>query len=323
MPKAILGIDGGGTKTHAVLTDLDGNLLAATANGAANWERIGIDAVQKSLNELIASALVSANIRQEDIVASTFALAGLDWSEDEELFQPFLKKLALPGKTNLVNDSIAALFAGAPHGFGCVSIAGTGGKTAGSDGETTLQTMGMELGEGGGAGQLVNLAMDSIARSHHGTAERTQLYLELPKAAGFKRPEEFFTAIARSRVHLDESYAPIIFDLANNGDHAAIDVVSAVAKQHAMDVYGISSRLSFKGNSIKVIRAGGLHTADCAIFDSIFESEVLRLVERAQVSVLEIAPVFGAVIHCAHTYFPTLPANFIENVLIGARKVEL
>ena len=28
MVKAILGIDGGGTKTHAVLVDLDGNILS-------------------------------------------------------------------------------------------------------------------------------------------------------------------------------------------------------------------------------------------------------------------------------------------------------
>lgn len=323
MPKAILGIDGGGTKTHAVLTDLEGNLLAATANGAANWERTGIAAVQKSLNELITSVLASAHVGREDVVASTFALAGLDWPEDEVLFQPFLENSLLPGKTNLVNDSIAALFAGAPDGVGCVSIAGTGGKTAGSDGKETLQTMGMELGEGGGAGQLVNLALDSIARSRHGTAEITQLYLELPKAAGFNHPEEFFTAVARTRVRLDESYAPLIFDLANSGDSAAVDVVTTVAKQHALDVYGISSRLIFLGNTIKVVRAGGLHTAGCAIFDAIFHSEVVRLVDRAQVSVLEIAPVFGAVIHCAHKYFPTLPPGFIENVLIGAREVEL
>ncbi|CAB4867205.1 MAG: hypothetical protein F2786_03885 [Actinobacteria bacterium] len=323
MLKAILGIDGGGTKTHAVIADLDGNILASAANGAANWERIGITSVQKSLNELIASVLASAHVGHEDIVASTFALAGLDWPEDKVLFEPFLENLLSPGKTHLVNDSIAALFAGAPDGVGCVSIAGTGGKTAGSDGKATLQTMGMELGEGGGAGQLVNLALDSIAKSHHGTAEITQLYLELPKAAGFNHPEEFFTAIARTRVRLDESYAPLIFDLANSGDSSAVDIVTTVAKQHAHDVFGISSQLNFHGKTIKVVRAGGLHTAGCTIFDAIFHSEVIRLVDSAQVSVLEIAPVFGAVIHCAHKYFPTLAPEFIENVLNGAREVEL
>lgn len=323
MTKAILGIDGGGTKTHAVLSDLEGNILSTAANGAANWERIGISAVGTSLEELVSSALSTAKISRDDIVATTFALAGIDWPEDKELFQPILSSLGLLGKTNLVNDSIAALFAGAPDGLGCVSIAGTGGKTAGSDGETTLETMGMELGEGGGAGQLVNLALDLIARTHHGTADSTALYIELPKAAGFNNPEEFFTAVARERVRLDESIAPLIFKLANSGDLAAIAVVTTVATQHALDVYGIASQLNFIGKEIKVVRAGGLHTAGCSVFDATFESEVKRLINSAQINVLEVAPVFGAVIHCAHQYFDVFSTEFASNLLNAARKVEL
>ena len=39
MSKVILGIDGGGTKTHAVVVDLDGNIVASAAN-YAKWLRI-------------------------------------------------------------------------------------------------------------------------------------------------------------------------------------------------------------------------------------------------------------------------------------------
>ena len=53
MTKALLGIDGGGTKTHAVIVDLDGHILGTAANGGANWERIGLQAVQTGLQELI------------------------------------------------------------------------------------------------------------------------------------------------------------------------------------------------------------------------------------------------------------------------------
>ena len=41
MSKVFLGVDGGGTKTHACVVDLEGNILGTAANGGANWERSG------------------------------------------------------------------------------------------------------------------------------------------------------------------------------------------------------------------------------------------------------------------------------------------
>jgi N-acetylglucosamine kinase-like BadF-type ATPase len=152
MSKLILGIDGGGTKTHAVLVDLAGNILAAAANGGANWERTGISATEISLLEIVQRVLKSADSTSQDVVAATFALAGIDWESDKELFNPTANALGLSNNTSFINDSIAALFAGSSSGIGCVSIAGTGGKTSGRNSTETFQTMGMDLGEGGGAG---------------------------------------------------------------------------------------------------------------------------------------------------------------------------
>ena len=149
MSNVILGIDGGGTKTHALLVDLDGNILATAANGGANWERTGIAATQASLQEIVNRVLSDADLTSSSITAATFGLAGIDWESDIELFVPTVNALNLPANTAFINDSIAALFAGVPSGIGCVSIAGTGGKTSGRSATKTLQTMGMDLGEGG------------------------------------------------------------------------------------------------------------------------------------------------------------------------------
>jgi len=322
MTKAFLGIDGGGTKTHAALVDLEGNILATAANGGANWERIGVNAVEISLSELIEQVCKKASINLEDIVDSTFALAGIDWDEDKELLAPVVAALGLEKRCELINDSFAALFAGIPQGIGCVSIAGTGGKTAGRTWNKSVQTMGMELGEGGGAGQLVDNALDLIARSHHGIIEKSSMYLELPLAAGFSDPTAFFTAIARERVHVNENLAPLIFDLAAKGDLLAIEAISIVAKQHAVDVQGIVNQLDFQGLDIELIRAGGLHTAANPIFDQVFETTLRKSLPKVHMRVLDISPVFGSVMHAAHRYFGQVSPEFISNLETKAKKVD-
>jgi N-acetylglucosamine kinase-like BadF-type ATPase len=314
MSKLLLGIDGGGTKTHAVLVDLSGNILAAAANGGANWERTGIAATETSLLEIINRVLEIANSKSEDIVAATFGLAGIDWESDLDLFTPIAKSLNLGSKCVFVNDSIAALFAGSPNGIGCVSIAGTGGKTAGRNGTQTIQTMGMDLGEAGGAGQLVALALDYIARIYHGTELPSALTKLILEESGFSDETALFKAVARDEFRLDEEMAPKIFALATIGDAGAIAITNLVATQHASDVVAIINRLGLTNTAVPVIRAGGLHTAGCAIFDLNFEKALKSKQPGASSKVLDISPVYGAVVHAAHAYFGDIPPAFLDNL---------
>jgi N-acetylglucosamine kinase-like BadF-type ATPase len=319
MSNFILGIDGGGTKTHAVVVDISGNILATAANSGANWERTGINATEVILKDIIHSVLDLIDSTTEDIVAATFALAGIDWESDLDLFIPVAKSLNLGDKAIFANDSIAALFAGSPNGIGCVSIAGTGGKTSGRNQMQTIQTMGMDLGEGGGAGQLVSLALDYIARIYHGTekpSELTQLILE---ESGFTDESELFKAVARKAFRLNEEIAPKIFSLATKGDSGAITVTTLVATQHANDVVAMINRLGLANTEVPVIRAGGLHTAGCETFDQTFEKLLHSAHPDAVSKVLNIPPVYGAVVHAAHAYFGDIPTVFLNNLFEQAR----
>ena len=319
MSKVILGIDGGGTKTHALLVDLNGNILATAANGGANWERTGIAATQASLQEIVNQVLGDAGLTSSNITAATFGLAGIDWESDKELFTPTVKALNLPPNTVFINDSIAALFAGNPSGIGCVSIAGTGGKTSGRSATKTLQTMGMDLGEGGGAGQLVSLALDYIARIHHGIEAPSGLTQLLLADSGFSDETALFKAVAREEFHISEDLAPDIFELCAVGDQGAITIAIAVANQHALDVIAMLKKLDLTDSTVNVIRAGGLHTAGCAVFDQTFENTLKSAHPGAVTQVLDISPVYGAVIHAAHSHFGEIPAAFLTNLFEQAR----
>jgi N-acetylglucosamine kinase-like BadF-type ATPase len=271
MSKYILGIDAGGTKTHGTIADPRGVIIATTAHGGANWERFGIEGAVSVLKEVIETLLETVGASMSDIGGATLALAGIDWPEDYLLFDPFLSNLHFSCEVSIINDSFGALFAGAPNGIGVVSIAGTGGKTAGSSGSLTLQTMGMELGEGGGGGQLISLALEKVAENYHAgktDSALAQLLLSYSKKNSLL---DFFYAISRKSLVMDEGLAPGIFSLAASGDLESSAIVARVAHQHAIDVISICTRLNFIGE-IPIVKSGGLHTAGNAVFDQAFES---------------------------------------------------
>jgi N-acetylglucosamine kinase-like BadF-type ATPase len=293
--------------------------LATAANGGANWERTGIAATQTSLQDIVNRVLASAGLVSSNIGTATFALAGIDWESDKELFAPMTQALNLPRETSFINDSIAALFAGSPTGIGCVSIAGTGGKTSGRSLTKTLQTMGMDLGEGGGAGQLVSLALDYIARVHHGIEAPSQLTQLILNDSGFSDETALFKAVAREEFRISEDLAPEIFELCAKGDQGAMAIAMTVANQHAVDVIAMLKKLDLVDSEVKVIRAGGLHTAGCTVFDQTFENTLKSAYSGAVTQVLDISPVYGAVIHAAHSHFGNIPTNFLSNLFEQAR----
>ena len=55
--KAVLGVDGGGRKTHAVVVDPSGQLLGVGVAGGSNWEIVGIEEARHGVTARAASPL--------------------------------------------------------------------------------------------------------------------------------------------------------------------------------------------------------------------------------------------------------------------------
>ena len=64
---AVLGVDGGGRKTHAVIVDTSGELLGAGVADASNWELVGIPGAMDAIGE----AADRASRRRQASVAAT------------------------------------------------------------------------------------------------------------------------------------------------------------------------------------------------------------------------------------------------------------
>ena len=321
MSEYILGIDAGGTKTHGCLVDTSGKILATATSTGANWESVGWVGAETVLREVVSTLLTDAAVDRKEVSAATFALAGIDWPADADLFFDFSDSLKFKKPGLFINDGLASLYAGKSDGLGIVSIAGTGGKTVGNDGVRSVQTMGMSIGEGAGAGQVFSLTLDALARQYHrgeGVSALAEIVLSFTKQQSLA---DFFHAYARNGLLLSESIAPMIFQLASFGDSDAVEIVATVANQHAIDVITIIEKLDFKVSVIDVIKSGGLHVAENQIFDQAFTAGLAPVANRVSVKTLKISPAFGSVVYAAISHFGGTNQEFYETLQaqIGTR----
>ena len=109
----VLGVEGDGVHSNAVLTDAAGSLLGVGANDdSSDWDQNGIAAAASALRSCVTEALKAAELTTSDVEASVFALAGVDFPVDERRLAGIPEAIGLRGRCRIMNDSFAALRAG-------------------------------------------------------------------------------------------------------------------------------------------------------------------------------------------------------------------
>ena len=79
-----LGIDGGGTKTAAVLLDGDGTQVAHAVSGPSNFYSVGQAATEASLREAIGQVLSLSGLAAQQVTAIGLGMAGVDRPGDRD-----------------------------------------------------------------------------------------------------------------------------------------------------------------------------------------------------------------------------------------------
>src|SRR5689334_1346007 len=122
----VLGIDGGGTKTHALILDETGRAASFGAAGGSNYQMCGMPRAEREIGAAAKAAFAATRLSPQDIDLGYFCLAGADLAEDYALLEPQMDALALARRTIIRNDTMAALGAGLSRPWGIAVICGTG-----------------------------------------------------------------------------------------------------------------------------------------------------------------------------------------------------
>ena len=127
----VIGMDGGATKTAAILSDLNGNVLAEETSGPSNPQVVGFEKVGEVIVALTEELSGRAGCKTSDVVSLVAGLAGAGRDGDKEQVKAAIatearRKKIVMGNVGIETDGRIALegaFKGKP---GIIIIAGTG-----------------------------------------------------------------------------------------------------------------------------------------------------------------------------------------------------
>jgi N-acetylglucosamine kinase-like BadF-type ATPase len=299
---AVLAIDGGNSKTDAVLLDHRGAVLGAGRAGGSSREPLGVAGSIEPVTAAVGAACVEASIDPDARpVASVgvYCLAGVDLPIDARRISRAVRRIGLTLVDMVLNDTFAVLRAGTDRGWGVAVACGAGMNCVGvaPDGRTVrFPALGAISGDRGGGQWLGLAALAAGIRARDGRGPRTELASAVPASLGLRTPRAVMEAIYTGRMVEDRlvDVAPVVFAVAKSGDEVAGGLIDRQAEEVVAMAGAAIHRLRLGGQDVDVILGGGIfRSMDQRLLGGI-AGGLSAMAPAAVARVLDAPPVVGA-----------------------------
>lgn len=292
----VLGVDGGASKTIALVARTDGTIVGMGAGGGSNIYDGDPDSALATGAAVVREAMAAAEVAPSDIETAVFSMCGADWPEDFVRIQSAMAYLAR--QVTVVNDAVGGLRSGSPDGTGVGVVCGTGGATAARNaaGETWHTSFWQ------GAGGALDLARDllrTIYRADLGIAQPTAL---TPAALAFLSAstveEILFRATALNGPGLvnRSGLARVLLTVADEGDATARDLVAAHGDELGEYALAAARRVGLEGRPFNLVLAGGVFRHDTPLLAEALVAKVRTTSPGITVIRSAFEPVVGALL---------------------------
>lgn len=303
--RALVAVDGGGTKTDVVALGADGAVLGRARGKDSCPQLIGVRKAVGRLDRLVTSALAEASLAAgEDVRASRVGvyLSGLDLPIEIEELRAGLAGVPWVEAADEVlvdNDTFALLRAGTPEREAVAVVCGTGINCVGrrADGATArFPALGAISGDWGGGWELGEKAVWHAARAVDGRGPATVLADLVP--AALDRPDMAAVIEDLHRGRLQQrvlaTLAPLLFAAAAAGDEVAGSVVDRQADEIVLLAAAALRRLALESADVPVVLGGGVLAARDPRLVGGIRDGLARVAPRARLEFVTAPPVLGA-----------------------------
>ncbi|MEK0221171.1 BadF/BadG/BcrA/BcrD ATPase family protein [Bacillus proteolyticus] len=241
--KYMIGVDGGGSKTEAIVFDKDGNELVRATSGFGN---ILIDFKEALFHIMEAIDQCQKSVVKENCVCICLGLAGISGANTNELTLRLKQKYGT--QIEVFNDAMIAHAAALKGKDGIITIGGTGAICLGKKGEVYEYSGGWGhiLGDEGSGYWITLQGLKRIANQFDQGAALCPLSLSIQDEFQLLTSSHIKRLVYSSSKNKVAAIAPFIIEEARNGNDDAREIIIQAGKELARITVNVYNKLKFK-----------------------------------------------------------------------------
>lgn len=293
-----LGVDGGGSKTSALVIDENGKPHGRGLAGGSNHLRVGIETATRNIERAVNIALVEAEIAIREIDYAYCGIAGSDHAVHHERVVESLKIFFPRGNFIVDTDARIALTGAVGFGSGIVVISGTGSVAFGRNGEgkeVRAGGWGPTIGDEGSGFAIARDGLSAIVRAYDGRGRTTKMTDFLCREYDICNPADLPRFVYAATTHTDDiaRYGELVIEAAGEGDAVAREILDRAGFELGSCVLAVARKLEICSEDFPVAYVGGAFNAGELLLEPM-RREIEREAARARLVSPEHTPVEGA-----------------------------
>ncbi len=275
--RLFLGVDGGGTKTFAVIIDEGENVIAEGLSAASNPVRVGIETAVTNISEAVSIACDKINQNPANIIAATLGLAGVRREDLRLRIRERISRNLKIRSIEVITDAEIALYGAVKEKPGLVVIAGTGSICLGKNGNGEKVSAGgwgpLAGDEGGGAG-IAREALHAIAKASDNRGKSTILTEKAMTYFRAGKPDDLVLAIYAPQIDNLKiaGFAKYVVKAAKEGDRVALKIMENAGRELGIAANAVIRNLKLENEEFPIAKVGSVFKSKKIITKPLMET---------------------------------------------------
>ncbi len=293
----VVGVDGGASKTVALIATADGRIIGRGQSGSSNYHNIGAQAAARSIKKAVSHAVNHAGLTGTKPEIAVVALAAINSPKDKLEAESFVRQAKIASTSFVVHDSVAALYTATQGRPGIIVISGTGSVAAGINRAGKYARAGgwgFLVDDEGSAYDVGRKALNRAFRAVDGRSPPTKLTSILRRKFGVKMLEDAQKQIYSDGMGVGEiaALAPLVSKAAAR-DGVCREILADAGIRLAELACAVARRLKMTNERVSVFVVGGNFKSGPPLLRP-FKARTTSECPRARITKLNVEPVRGA-----------------------------